>query len=177
MPLFKEKITKKDAVEGVTKVIIDGSKTTFQRMIKFLKEQKFVSDSIPENFTQEEIKNFIIFISFLELNCLPNLFDRETAEELRKLSIECLSRELNIDKERLQEEISIYENRFYEDLKAGVNPFDSLGILKIAAEKIGLKKTEDLGGEESLHPFLALVLREFSFVGIWKKIKESYKIE
>ncbi len=130
MALFKKKIDKNVLVQIINKTIIDDGKIFFERAIKVLKEYETEKNNIPERITDEIINNFIIFIFFKEIRCLTNLFPKKLSEELKELSIKDLVKQLDIKKEELVSILSIYENKFDEDIKAGINPFDSIGIPK-----------------------------------------------
>ncbi len=171
-------MTKKGAAEVVARSIIEDSKTAIENIIKSLKKEKIELDSIPERITEEEVKNFTIFIFFLETRALFNLFSEPISKELYDLSTNCLSTELGMNKKELLKEVSIYEDKFSEDIERGANYFDSSGVLAILAEKTGFKKTVGKEREKSFSPLLttALSIHIGEIIGRWKKVNESYSL-
>ncbi len=177
---MKEKVSKNAIVDGITQAIIDGGKDSFRKLITILNNEKYkkhFSGSLLEGVREKESINFIIFKFFLELQVLKNTFEKEIADEFKNMSIELFAQKLKYDKDKLIKEIEIYEKKFDEDIGAGINPFDSLGILAILCEKLKFKKTVDIGGTKWFDPILIQSLNSFvGPTGMWKKAKELYEI-
>ncbi len=177
---MKKRISKINAVDSITRIIIDGSKESFNKMFSILKSKKFkniLSESMPEIINEEEIINFTIFRLFLELQVLKNIFKEVLADELKNMSIDTFSKILDFDKDLLVKEILVYEKIFNDDIKAGANPFDSLGILSILCEKLKFKK-EEISGKKVFNPILTTFINSWvGPVGFWKKVSEEYNFK
>lgn len=85
---------------------------------------------------------------------------------------------MNYSKEQLLKEIKEYEDRWWEDINAGVNPFDSLGVLAIFCEKLKREKTIKVCDVKTFSPILTIVLGTYitSIIGRWKKLNNTYEI-
>jgi hypothetical protein len=168
-------IKKEEAVKSITQAIIDGGQESLIKMINLLKSKNVETESLPDNI-DDGTKEFIVFLLTEELICLPNIFEEDIAREIKSLSIDYLSKNLNYNQEDLIKIIKIYENRFNEDINSGINPFDSLGILAILCERLGFKKTVKIGRTKNFSPILTTVLGTFTRPGRWKMISEKYQI-
>jgi len=179
MGLFSKKklVNKESLCESITKAIVDDSKISLKRFINFLKGKRRFDDVI-KNPDEKDIINYTIFIFFLESIALSNLFPK-IKNELLGLSILCLSKELNHNKEKILENIKIYDKKYNEYVKAGVDPFRPLGIVDMLCEKLNFKKTVTVGRTKTFNPIFITVFSGFIIdnLGRWKKVKNSYKIK
>jgi len=100
---------------------------------------------------------------------------------LRELSIDCLSKELNLSKRKLLEELANYEKRLDENVKTEIDPFGSLGVIAMLCEKLGFNKTVNVDGIKWFSPLLTTIMGGYltGLIGRWKKLRQftrSYKI-
>lgn len=175
---IKRKISKEQAAQAVTRAIIDDGEESFKKLIDLFKKHRLEIDSLPDSFTEENIKDFTIFIFFLEFHGIKNLFDEQTANDLREFSIDYLSKELNLPKRQLLRELTNYEKRFDGDVQLGIDPFNSFGVMAELCEKLGFKKTVNVRGTKWFSPILTTAIGGYltGLTGRWKKIKTRYKI-
>lgn len=112
----------------------------------------------------------------LDLGALGNLFPKNQAERLFKLSVECLPKE---QRDYAFAAISEYKNRYDEDLAAGMNPMLAVG--EILCGRWGLAGADDyrpgelfIASDQILAGALSVAMS--SFLGLWKRIKVTYMV-
>ena len=175
---MKEKISPEKIIEPLIRALIDDCREFIKLLPdKILKNDTLRDSGFPEELDIESEKNFSIFIFALELFCLPNIFEKNLAERLKGLSLNSFCSQMNYNKEILLKEIKEYEDRWREDISAGINPFDSLGVLAILCEKLKCKRTVKVGRAKSFCPLLTTILGTYvaSLTGRWKKLNDTYE--
>jgi len=134
--------------------------------------------SFPDKIEESAIKHFQIFMFVLELFCLPNIFQVNISSKLRSLMINCFSNRLHLNEDELLKDINLYEKVFFKDIENRIDPFDSMGILSIICDKVGFRRTVDVGENKGFSPIPTSFLGSYvvALTGRWRKINEFYNV-
>lgn len=137
----------------------------------------FPDGSTLDNLDEERAQwEMLLATMALDLGVLENLFPKDQADRLFKFSVGCLPEE---QRDYALATIIEYNNRYYEDLAAGMNPFLAIG--EILCGRWGLAGATDyrpgelfIAADQILAGALSVAIP--SFLGLWKRIKLTYLV-